>query len=75
MVRGRVEDCGDGSVFDELRPAAHEKIPLAEFRLAIFRPQVDQATGARAVKLPLPEAPAGRSSKKTTASHPAVSQA
>ena len=47
MVRGRVEDCGDGSVFDELRPAADQKIPLAEFGLAIFRPQVDQATGAR----------------------------
>ena len=45
MIRGRVDNCGDYPVFDELRPAAHEKIPLAEFRLAIFRPEVYQAAG------------------------------
>ena len=46
MIRGRVQNCGDYSVFDELRPAAHKKISLAEPRLAIFRPEVYQATGA-----------------------------
>src|SRR5262252_5637416 len=46
LIRRRIENCRNDSVFNELRPAAHQKIPLTKSRLAIFRPQVYQTTGA-----------------------------